>query len=148
MALSNLTPVTRPEAILDGSEITPVTRREYFMKKAATSGGSGEKAVFNILEDEHTGDLYFADEKTIEDIDAAYQAGNEIVFKFGWTYASYCTLNTGEDDNIESAQIFFITADHDPQDATKIIDIDFSIIEMAGDGTLSRYGFTADGAPY
>ena len=41
MALSNLTPVTRPEAILDGEDIAPVTRREYFMQKAASGGGGG-----------------------------------------------------------------------------------------------------------
>lgn len=33
--LEDLTPVTRPEAILNGSEITPVTRWEYFMAQAA-----------------------------------------------------------------------------------------------------------------
>lgn len=38
MALENLTPVTRMEAILDGADITPVTREEYFWQQAATSG--------------------------------------------------------------------------------------------------------------
>lgn len=35
MALEDLTPVTRTEAILDGDEISPVTRMEYFLGKAA-----------------------------------------------------------------------------------------------------------------
>ena len=38
MALENLEPVTRLEAILDGADIDPVTRLEYFLKQAATSG--------------------------------------------------------------------------------------------------------------
>ena len=37
MALENLDPVTRLEAILDGADITPVTRLEYFLKQAATN---------------------------------------------------------------------------------------------------------------
>ena len=37
MALENLDPVTRLEAILDGEDITPVTRLEYFLKQAATN---------------------------------------------------------------------------------------------------------------
>ncbi len=35
MALEDLTPVTRTEAILDGDDISPVTRLEYFLGKAA-----------------------------------------------------------------------------------------------------------------
>ena len=35
MALEDLTPVTRTEAILDGDDISPVTRMEYFLGKAA-----------------------------------------------------------------------------------------------------------------
>ena len=40
MALENLTPVTRKESILNGEDITPVTREEYFWKQAASGGGS------------------------------------------------------------------------------------------------------------
>ena len=39
MALENPTPVTRPESILNGDDITPVTRKEYFLQKAASEGG-------------------------------------------------------------------------------------------------------------
>lgn len=43
MALENLTPVTRMESILNGDDVAPVTREEYFVKKAASgSGGGGE----------------------------------------------------------------------------------------------------------
>lgn len=41
MTLENLTPVTRMESILNGDNIEPVTREEYFWKQAATSGGGG-----------------------------------------------------------------------------------------------------------
>lgn len=40
MALENLTPVTRMESILNGDDVAPVTREEYFWKQAA-SGGEG-----------------------------------------------------------------------------------------------------------
>lgn len=73
MALSNLTPVTRPEAILDGTDRAPVTRREYFMKKAATSGGA---FYINISEGE--GDTLTADQ-TFADIMAAYNAGSVLI---------------------------------------------------------------------
>lgn len=35
----DLQPITRKEKILDGQDLTPVTRLEYFLKKAATGGG-------------------------------------------------------------------------------------------------------------
>lgn len=40
-SLSDLVPATRMEAILNGGEITPVTREEYFVKKAVTSASGG-----------------------------------------------------------------------------------------------------------
>lgn len=39
--LENLEPAVRLEAILDGQDIEPVTRLEYFLKKAAEGGGGG-----------------------------------------------------------------------------------------------------------
>lgn len=38
--MSNLNPITRKEAILNGDDITPVTREEYFTKNAVSGGGS------------------------------------------------------------------------------------------------------------
>ena len=37
----DLHPITRKEKILDGQDLAPVTRLEYFLKKAATKGGGG-----------------------------------------------------------------------------------------------------------
>ena len=37
----NLHPITRKEKILDGQDLAPVTRLEYFLKKAATKGEGG-----------------------------------------------------------------------------------------------------------
>lgn len=42
MALENLEPATRIEAILDGEDIAPATRLEYFLAKAAEGGGGGD----------------------------------------------------------------------------------------------------------
>lgn len=41
MALTDLTPVTRMESILNGDDIEPVTREEYFVQQAASGGGGG-----------------------------------------------------------------------------------------------------------
>ena len=41
MALENLTPSNRLEAILDGGDVTPSNRKEYFIQKAMSAGGSG-----------------------------------------------------------------------------------------------------------
>lgn len=37
----NIEPITREEMILSGEDITPITRDEYFLKKAASGGGGG-----------------------------------------------------------------------------------------------------------
>ena len=39
MALENLTPSNRLEEILDGGDVTPSNRREYFIQKAMSAGG-------------------------------------------------------------------------------------------------------------
>ena len=48
MSLENLEPATRIEAILDGEDIAPATRLEYFLAKAAEGGGGGGGAAFVI----------------------------------------------------------------------------------------------------
>lgn len=48
MSLGNdLTPVVREESILNGGEITPVTRLEWFLAKAAEGGGGGGGTVYS-----------------------------------------------------------------------------------------------------
>lgn len=44
MALENLEPATRIENILDGEDIAPATRLEYFLKQASAGGGGGGAA--------------------------------------------------------------------------------------------------------
>lgn len=39
--MANLNPITRKEAILNGDDVTPLTREEYFAKNAVSGGGSG-----------------------------------------------------------------------------------------------------------
>lgn len=51
MALENLTPAVRVEAILNGEDIQPATRLEYFLQKAATSGGSETEPLIVDLTD-------------------------------------------------------------------------------------------------
>lgn len=45
MALENLDPAVRIEEILDGQDIEPATRLEYFLKKASEGGGSGGSEI-------------------------------------------------------------------------------------------------------
>lgn len=42
MALENLTPSNRLEAILDGGDVTPSNRKEYFIQKAMSAGGGSD----------------------------------------------------------------------------------------------------------
>lgn len=49
MALENLEPATRIESILDGEDIAPATRLEYFLKKASAGGGGGGGGEQSIL---------------------------------------------------------------------------------------------------
>lgn len=42
----DLYPISRKEKILAGQDLTPVTRLEYFLKKAATKGEGGEGGVY------------------------------------------------------------------------------------------------------
>lgn len=42
MALENLTPSNRLEEILDGGDVTPSNRREYFIQKAMSAGGGSD----------------------------------------------------------------------------------------------------------
>lgn len=46
MALENLDPAVRIEEILDGQDIEPATRLEYFLKKAAEGGGGSGLPAF------------------------------------------------------------------------------------------------------
>ena len=45
----NLYPITRKEKILDGQDLAPVTRLEYFLKKAATKGEGGGGGGIQII---------------------------------------------------------------------------------------------------
>lgn len=38
--------LTRKEKILDGQDLTPLTRKEYFMKKAVSGGGGGGADIY------------------------------------------------------------------------------------------------------
>lgn len=47
-ALENLDPAVRIESILDGQDIEPATRLEYFLKKAAEGGGGSSGGLVEI----------------------------------------------------------------------------------------------------
>ena len=63
MALEDLTPVTRTEAILDGDDISPVTRMEYFLGKAANEvpKPEGVSDAGKVLTVNETGDGFELD---------------------------------------------------------------------------------------
>lgn len=52
MALENLTPVIRPEKILNGDAIEPVTRKEYFMQKGSAGGSEAIYGYFLLRTDD------------------------------------------------------------------------------------------------
>lgn len=77
MALENLEPATRIEAILDGEEIAPATRLEYFLAKAAEGGGGASDFIITVTVD----DGECIADKTFAQIKAAYLAGDRIIVK-------------------------------------------------------------------
>ena len=79
MALTDLTPAVRGEAILDGADIDPATRLEYFLSKAANevpkpTGSSDAGKVLTVNED---GDGFILDEVDpgLPDISGVSDAG-------------------------------------------------------------------------
>lgn len=72
MALDNLTPVIRPEKILNGDAIEPVTRKEYFMQRGASGGGGGGADGFFPVQLDFESST--ADKSSTEII-AAFQSG-------------------------------------------------------------------------
>ena len=65
--------VTRKEKILDGQDLTPVTRKEYFLKKAVSEGGGGGLLV-NLGRD---GGVFTID-STYDDILSAINSGANV----------------------------------------------------------------------
>lgn len=47
---NKLNPITRAEQILSGEDLKPITRMEWFLKKAAEGGGSGGGAIIDVTE--------------------------------------------------------------------------------------------------
>lgn len=110
MALENLQAATRIEAILNGDDITPATRREYFLKRAANEvpaiasgdagkvltvnagetgvewaeagGGGGVTAscTFAVYYDETVGDVVIECDKTYTELAAILQAAEAPVY--------------------------------------------------------------------
>ena len=86
MALENLDPAVRIEEILDGQDIEPATRLEYFLKKAAEGGGSGGSAIHvvratgNIVVTEDGSDYYIDmdSDTTAETIGGWLNAGEPV----------------------------------------------------------------------
>ena len=108
MALEDLTPAVRVESILNGDEITPANRLEYFLQKAATelpkpaAGDAGKVLAVNedadgaewktasmLVGTSLSGTVYTFD-KTFEEIYNAYSNGIPVFVKMtGGPYNTY-----------------------------------------------------------
>lgn len=81
--MEELTPITRREVFLakaSGQEVetpTPVTREEVFLDKIAKGGGSNK---FIVTLTPTAADFSGTMDKTVAEINEAYEAGQEIVF--------------------------------------------------------------------
>lgn len=135
----SIEPYNRAERILSGEDLEPTTRLEYFMKEAASGGGGGggaEKAVFNFLQDEETGDVYLDDGKTKSDIDAAFRAGKELVWQFFGVPISFANIAT-DSGHFNGGFFFMVAPEMDMQGAISAIDFECIAMDGAGDMTYS-----------
>lgn len=79
MALENLTPVVRVEEILNGDNVAPATRLEYFLKKASESSGGG--GAEPLLVGTTFVDNVITLDKTYKQIRDAILAGSSVVIQ-------------------------------------------------------------------
>lgn len=116
-ALENLDPAARLEAILDGQDIEPATRLEYFLKQAAAGGGGGGAAfVINKVQGTLGGDPTHLD-KSYNEIVSAITNGQAIqVIQSGqhgdYPYNTFYTMCGVSQEGAQSfqASIFNIIA--------------------------------------
>lgn len=99
MALEDLTPAVRVEAILDGADIDPATRLEYFLSKAANevpkpTGSSDAGKVLTVNED---GDGFILDEVDpgLPDIAGVSDAGKVVTVNAAGTAYELTTPSEG-----------------------------------------------------
>lgn len=146
----SIEPYNRAERILSGEDLEPTTRLEYFMKEAASGGGGGggaEKVVFNILDGEEEGELIFADSKTFNDVDEAYQAGKNIEWQYLGRPASFVNWSIDEFGGLLGCEIYTVYAML--SGTPSVLDsIDFECIMMDSTGKLSYHGMTVTGTPF
>lgn len=147
----SIEPYNRAERILSGEDLEPTTRLEYFMKEAASGGGGGgggaEKVVFNILDGEEEGELIFADSKTINDVDEAYQAGKNIEWQYMGHPASFVNLSIDEFGSVIGCEIYTVYALLS-ENLSVLDSIDFECIMMNSAGELSYHGMSLTGTPF
>lgn len=90
-----LKPITRKEQIIAGKDLTPITRKEMFLKQlAGGSGGGGAGAgemVVHVTNDD--GAPWFSADKTFEEIAEAVENGVDVrlVWEDG-EYVEVCPL--------------------------------------------------------
>lgn len=95
MALENLTPAVRVEAILNGDEIQPANRLEYFLQKAATSGSENTPFIVDLTDATNTlasqptdGSLDYATNADLTDAVAAFGTRPVFIMFNGVVYNS------------------------------------------------------------
>ena len=99
--LENLEPAVRLEAILDGQDIAPATRLEYFLKKAAEGGGNGVM-LFDISLEGTFSNRYYVSSKTYTEIITAISADVMPIAKMGvGNVVSVFTINSYNDGGIQ-----------------------------------------------
>ena len=108
MALEDLTPAVRTEEILDGADIEPATRLEYFMKKAANevpkpAGSSDAGKVVTVNEDGDGFELSDVD-PGLPEISGVSDAGKVVSVNSAGSSYELTTPSSGGVDVIEMPQ--------------------------------------------
>ena len=130
--LENLEPAVRIEEILDGQDIEPATRLEYFLKKAAEGGGGGSGVIyFDITEEGTFPNKYLVSSKTYTELMTEISSGVLPVAKYVREGAAIptliFTLNLSTDTTIE-----FISTNIDipPEESTDSPIISISLLAI------------------
>ena len=103
MALENLTPSNRLEEILDGGDVTPSNRREYFIQKAMSSGGGSDLPeytaadkgkVLTIGEGEESETVVIVPEQTVNFVEGNASLSNVAITYDDLVVGDTATLHT------------------------------------------------------
>ena len=125
------------------------TLRDIMQTKVGQSlkSAGADKVVFNILEDQETGDLYIEDNKTISDVSEAYKAGKEIEWQYLGSPTSFVTWSIDEFGGVIECDVFNVYPLMSQQTPGELECFDFECIIVKATG-VTYNGMSVTGTPF